>query len=172
MNAFLKNLICWTKSTLTISKHWCACFFPFLKQRETKICCNKLPRRNASLSRLLKRLKRRSRIEKEAVRGLETIFANHFRLFCTRLSMGVDDALLWFTWDKQVVSKLHCCKIFVSKYSYLHFGNLMAAFRDLKEILFSTNRNLLAEDLELFEIKYFINREKLNFNGKLPNNLE
>ena len=31
MNAFLKNLICWTKSTLTISKHWCACFFPFLK---------------------------------------------------------------------------------------------------------------------------------------------
>ena len=108
-------------------------------------------------------------------RGCErpwTVFANHFRLFCTRLSMGIDDALLWFTWDKQVVSKLHCCKIFVSKYSYLHFGNLMAGFRDLKEILFSTNRNLLAEDLELFEIKYFINREKLNFNGKLPNNLE
>ena len=36
----------------------------------------------------------------------------------------------------------------------------MAGFRDLKEILFSTNRNLLAEDLELFGIKYFINREK------------
>lgn len=68
MNASLKNLICWTKSTLTISKHWCACFFPFLKQRETKICCNKLPRRNASLSRLLKRLKGKSRIEK---RGCE-----------------------------------------------------------------------------------------------------
>jgi len=49
------------------------------------------------LSRLLKRLKGRSRIEKEAVRGLETVFANHFRLFGTRLSMGIDDALLWFT---------------------------------------------------------------------------